>query len=103
MAEGMTRLLHDRYYAYAADLAWVNSQCTMQPIATFQQPLLLKGKVESTIPTLFILASGWNDSPFPKFFERARAKGWKTMSIACGHDVMLDRPAELTQALLEYA
>lgn len=25
----------------AADLAWVDSQCTMQPLATFQQPLML--------------------------------------------------------------
>jgi pimeloyl-ACP methyl ester carboxylesterase len=84
----------------AADCAWVNSQCTMQPIATFQQKLALQGKAEPKIPTLYILASGWNDSPFPKFHERALAKGWKTMAIACGHDVMLDCPEELTQALL---
>jgi pimeloyl-ACP methyl ester carboxylesterase len=84
----------------AADAAWVNSQCTVQPIATFQQPLLLNNKAEPATPTLYIFASGWGDSPFHKFHERARAKGWKTLSIASGHDVMLDKPAELTQALL---
>ena len=84
----------------AADAAWVDRQCTMQPIATFQQPLLLNNKTEPKTPTLFILASGWNDSPFNAFYERARVKGWKTLEIACGHDVMLDKPAELTRALL---
>jgi hypothetical protein len=29
--------------------------------------------------------------------------GWKTMEIACSHDVMLDRPAALTETLLSAA
>ena len=49
----------------AADLAWVDSQCTMQPLATFQQPLMLTGTAGAALPTTFILASGWSDSPFP--------------------------------------
>jgi pimeloyl-ACP methyl ester carboxylesterase len=85
----------------AADLAWVDSQCTMQPLATFQQPLTLTGTAGAALPTTFILASGWSDSPFPKFYERAKAKGWKTLSIPCGHDVMLDQPEQLTAALLD--
>jgi pimeloyl-ACP methyl ester carboxylesterase len=84
----------------ATDAAWVDSQCTMQPMATFQQPLLLKNKVEPNIPTAYILASGWADSPFHKFHQQAKAKGWQTSIIDCGHDVMLDKPAELTRALL---
>jgi pimeloyl-ACP methyl ester carboxylesterase len=84
----------------AADAAWVDSQCTMQPIATFQQPLLLKNKADPKKPTLYIFASGWNDSPFSQFHERAKTRGWQTLTLACGHDVMLDKPAELTQALL---
>ena len=86
----------------ADDLAWVNRQCTMQPIATFQQAIALKGNA-NTLPTTFILATGWNDSPFPKFCERAKAKGWKTLSVASGHDVMLDKPEELTKILLAVA
>ena len=46
---------------------------------------------------------GWNDSPFPAFYERAKARGWKTLTMPCGHDVMLDRPEELTSALLGVA
>ena len=86
----------------ANDLDWVNRQCTVQPLATFQQAITLKGSA-TTIPTTFILANGWNDSTFPLFNERAKAKGWKTLSIPCGHDVMLDRPEELTRTLLEVA
>lgn len=85
------------------DLAWVNRQCTMQPMATFQQAIKLSGRPDAVKNSTFILASGWNDSPFPPFCDRARAKGWTTITIACGHDVMLDRPEELTKALLGVA
>ena len=87
----------------AADSDWVNRQCTMQPLATFQQKLKLQGKALTSIPTTYILASGWNDSPFLQFYEGAKAKGWQTHSLTCGHDVMLDKPEELTQALLDIA
>ena len=85
------------------DRAWVNGQCTMQPIATFQQALKLEGPAYPAARTSFILASGWSDSPFPQFYERARAKGWNTLSLPCGHDVMLDMPEELTSALVGIA
>jgi pimeloyl-ACP methyl ester carboxylesterase len=87
----------------ASDLEWVNRQCTMQSLATFQQPIKLKGTAGAASPATFILATGWSDSPFPVFFERAKARGWTTLSIPCGHDVMLDRPEELTSALLGVA
>ena len=87
----------------ADDLEWVNRQCTMQPLATFQQAIKLKGTADAAKPATFILASGWSDSPFHLAYERAQARGWKTLSIPCGHDVMLDRPEELTRALLDVA
>jgi pimeloyl-ACP methyl ester carboxylesterase len=87
----------------ADDLEWVNRQCTRQPLATFQQVLKLERKGDAAENATFILASGWNDSPFPAFYERAKARGWKTLTVACGHDVMLDRPEELASALLGIA
>jgi pimeloyl-ACP methyl ester carboxylesterase len=84
----------------AADRDWVNRQCTMQPLATFQQPLRLTGGIDRIKNSTFILASGWAPSPFPYFFEKAKTKGWKTVDLSCGHDVMLDMPAELTRELL---
>jgi pimeloyl-ACP methyl ester carboxylesterase len=82
------------------DREWVNRQCTVQPLATFQQAIKLRGAAEAIKPTTFILADGWSDSPFPQYCQRAKAKGWRTLSISCGHDVMLDRPEELTSVLL---
>jgi pimeloyl-ACP methyl ester carboxylesterase len=87
----------------AADIKWVNRQCTMQPLATFQQAIKLNGTAEATKPATFMLANGWNDTPFPFFYERAKARGWKTLLIPSGHDVMLDRPEELMRALLSVA
>ena len=87
----------------AGEREWANRQCTMQSLATFQQAIKLKRQSDALPPSTFILASGWNDSPFPMFYERAKAKGWRTLTIPCGHDVMLDRPEELTSALLDIA
>jgi pimeloyl-ACP methyl ester carboxylesterase len=80
----------------AADLDWVNRQCTMQPLATFQQPLHLTGGSAQIKDITFILASRGSSSPFARFYERAKSKGWNTLTMLCGHDVMLDLPEELT-------
>jgi hypothetical protein len=84
------------------DRAWADRQCTPQPLATFQQRL----RVDNTFPpskVTHILATGYEHSPFPPFHEIAKRKGWKTLTIDCGHDVMLDRPAELTAMLRDAA
>jgi pimeloyl-ACP methyl ester carboxylesterase len=86
------------------DRAWVDRQCTLHPLATFQQPLSLTGAHESIQNTTYIHADGYEPAlPFPKFYEDAKAKGWKTLTIHCGHDVMLDQPEQLTQMLLSIA
>ena len=80
------------------DRAWMEAQCTPQPLATFQQRL----RVDRTFPAAkctHILATGYEHSPFPPFHEIAKARGWKTLAIDCGHDVMLDKPAELAAML----
>jgi pimeloyl-ACP methyl ester carboxylesterase len=82
------------------DRDWVNRQGTMQSLACFEQPMHLTGALNQIINITYILASGWSPSPFPQFYEKAKAKGWKTITIECGHDVMLDRPEELAEQLL---
>jgi len=81
------------------DREWVDRQCTMQPLATFQQPIRLNGRFSTPQNTTFILATGFADSPFQPFYEQARTRGWTTMTLSCGHDVMLDQPQELTEIL----
>jgi len=85
------------------DREWVDRQCTMQPLATFQQPIRLNGWFSTPQNTTFILATGFADSPFQPFYEQARTRGWTTMTLSCGHDVMLDQPQELTDILADIA
>jgi pimeloyl-ACP methyl ester carboxylesterase len=80
------------------DRAWVDRQCTPQSLATFQHRL----RVDNVFPAskvTHILATGYEHSPFPPFHEIAKRKGWKTLTVDCGHDVMLDKPAELAAML----
>ncbi|MBT2186556.1 hypothetical protein [Sphingobium nicotianae] len=51
----------------------------------------------------FHLCVGWGDTPFTRSYDRAKARGWTTSEIACGHDVMLDHPEALTAELLGVA
>ncbi len=81
-----------------ADRAWVDAQCTPQSLATFQHRLA----VRNTLPpgkATHVLATGYGQSPFLRFHELAKRKGWNTVTVDCGHDVMLDRPAELVGIL----
>jgi pimeloyl-ACP methyl ester carboxylesterase len=85
-----------------ADREWVDRLCTVHPFAAIEQRLHLTGGLERIANISYILATGWNGaSPFPPFYEKAKAKGWKTSTVPCGHDVMLDLPGELTNALIE--
>jgi len=82
------------------DRAWMDLQCTPQSLATFQQPLRLSGAIDRIRNITYILADGWAPTPFPQFYEKAKARGWKTLVMHCGHDVMLDLPEALAEALL---
>ena len=86
----------------AADRAWVDRQTTVHPLAAMEEHLHLQGGREKIENISFILATGWDGpSPFPPFYEKAKAKHWKTRTVPCGHDVMLDLPEELTTILVE--
>ena len=85
------------------DAAWVNAQCTSQSIASFEEHIRLNRVPSHTHDAAHILATGWDNSPFRAAHERAKAKGWKTRTVTCGHEVMLELPGELTDLLLEFA
>jgi pimeloyl-ACP methyl ester carboxylesterase len=86
----------------AGDREWVNRQCTMQPLDTFEQRIRLSGGAGKIRNITYILATGFTEgSPFPPFYEKAKARGWRTLTVSCGHDVMLDLPDELTQILVD--
>lgn len=86
-----------------ADREWVDRQCTPQPLATFQQRLRLRSAPLPPAKVTHVLATGYDQSPFPPFHEIAKRQGWKTLTVDCGHDVMLDRPDELAAILRDAA
>jgi pimeloyl-ACP methyl ester carboxylesterase len=86
-----------------ADRAWVDSQCTAQSVACFEQPIQLTGRLAQIKRIDYIFANAWGGghSPFIRFYERARARGWRTHEVASGHDVMIDEPAALAELLIQ--
>jgi pimeloyl-ACP methyl ester carboxylesterase len=83
----------------AADAAWVDRQCTMHPLSTFESPARITGPCDGIGTIGYILASCF-DGPFGQFYAKAGERRWWREELACGHDVMLDMPNELTTLLL---
>lgn len=81
------------------DRALVDQLCTPQPLATFEQPLDYSDHAQSIADTRFIYATGWSNSPFGGAVKAAQRRGWPVITIESGHDVMLDKPSELTALL----
>jgi pimeloyl-ACP methyl ester carboxylesterase len=84
--------------------AWVDRRCVPQAFATFEVPLLLTGDGAKVKSRLYILADGWDPSPFRYFARKYEGQpGWEMAKFPCGHDVMVDMPKELAAALAKLA
>ncbi|WP_444889858.1 alpha/beta fold hydrolase [Microbulbifer sp. DLAB2-AA] len=84
------------------DQAWVNRRSVDQPLKTFEQPIFLEGAWKLIPDRIYIYATGWAPGIGKPFYEIAqRDSGWQSSSIQCGHDVMIDKPEELTQMLID--
>jgi pimeloyl-ACP methyl ester carboxylesterase len=87
-----------------ANRAWVDRRCVPQALATFEMPLLLTGEHAKVSRRLYILADGWDPSPFRYFAGKLEgAAGWQVTKLPCSHDVMVDMPKELAVELLRLA
>jgi pimeloyl-ACP methyl ester carboxylesterase len=102
---GMTNPLPaEMFNVSAANCEWVNRRCVPQALATFEMPVLLSGKIENVKRRLYILADGWDPSPFRYFAKKyTGAPGWDVVKLPCGHDVMVDLPNELAAAIAKIA
>jgi hypothetical protein len=80
--------------------AWVDRRCSPQALATFEGQILLTGHGSAIEDRLFILAEGWDPSPFRYFARQVTGKaGWRVSTVPCGHEVMVDMPVELANLL----
>jgi pimeloyl-ACP methyl ester carboxylesterase len=85
----------------AADAAWVDSICGPQSLASFAQAVRIGVEAVRVSRRTYVFASANGMETFRPIYERLRPdKDWTVHSIPCGHDVMLDSPAELAALLL---
>jgi pimeloyl-ACP methyl ester carboxylesterase len=98
---GMTRPLPaEMFNVSPANRDWVNRRCVPEALATFEMPVLLSGRIENVKRRLYILADGWDPSPFRYFAKKyTGAPGWDVIKLSSGHDVMVDVPDELAAAI----
>ena len=87
-----------------ANRAWVDRRCVAQALATFELPALLTGDHNKVKQRLYILADGWDPSPFRHFAAKFEGQpGWRVTKLASSHDVMVDLPLELARELMALA
>jgi len=69
-------------------------------LSSFEAPAQISGACDGIANIGYILASRF-DGPFGQFYAQARERRWWQEELACGRDVMLDMPNELTALLLQ--
>ena len=85
------------------DRAWIDAQCTPQPLATFLDKTAATGGREKVPKKSYVRAKGYNSVPFDTGLAKSKTAGWRTYEVPCGHDVMVDMPDRLVEILLEVA
>ncbi|MDB5570612.1 MAG: esterase [Hyphomicrobiales bacterium] len=88
----------------AADRAWVDAQMTPQPVGVALTPIVLTGARDRIAKKTYMRAARYENARFDDFHTQAqRDPTWRTRVFDCGHDVMLDMPDALADALVEAA
>jgi pimeloyl-ACP methyl ester carboxylesterase len=86
------------------DQAWVNSKLTAQPLGPTFTRNRFTGAREKVAKKTYIRASGYPMPSFDKWLAQCKADPtWRTHSIDSGHDIMVDKPDELTESLVAAA
>ena len=82
------------------DAAWVDSKMTPHPVKCFTEVLRVGGAYTTIAEKVYIRALDYPSASFDATLERCRTdRAWRTIEMRCGHDVMIDRPEELSTIL----
>ena len=85
----------------ANDAAWVDATCVPQSLASFAQAVRKGVEAVEVTRRTYVFATANGMETFRPIFDRLRDDSrWKVLTVACGHDVMLDAPEELATMLL---
>jgi pimeloyl-ACP methyl ester carboxylesterase len=84
------------------DRAWVDGLCGPQPMKTFTDKIRLTGARERVAKKSYIRAGAYANPGFDRALGEVKADpSWRTFSVPCGHDVMVDMPERLAEMLME--
>jgi pimeloyl-ACP methyl ester carboxylesterase len=82
------------------DRAWVDAMCTPHPIASFTDKIVVTGARDRIPKKTYIRAKGYPSVPFDGYQAQVtKVASWRMHELPCGHDAMVDLPAELTELL----
>ena len=87
----------------AADVAWMTTRITPQPLRSFEEPVRLTDQAALALPRSYILCRQDEPSLFDPFAEQARHAGWGYYELMTCHDAMITVPEELADILLKVA
>ncbi len=83
---------------------WIKARNTLQPLATYTEPVPAGNAMSAAIPRTFIHCTSY-PATTPRLFdasaEKARTKGWPVHELAAGHLAMLTAPRELADLMLQ--
>jgi pimeloyl-ACP methyl ester carboxylesterase len=87
-----------------ADVAWIDSLTTPQPNGVWPHPIHLTGARDRIAKRAYVRAGLYPNPNFDAAMEKQRARpGWRVMSLAGGHDLMVDAPDDLANLFIELA
>lgn len=94
----------DRYNINPANRPWVESMATPQPIGSSLQSIHITGAYERVPKKAYIRAIAYPHNYFGAYYEGLKDDpSWRTFEVNCGHVVMVDKPDELTDILIDVA
>ena len=80
----------------AKDADWVNSKVTPHPTRSLTETLHVTGAYQTIREKLYVRTPAFAQPAFDAAYSRCRAnREWKTSEMSCGHDLMIDQPAEV--------
>ena len=73
------------------------------PLLTLLEAVHFTGEEAKIARRAYIYATGYEQTPFPRFYRQARAEGWECHETDCDHFVMQNRPEKTAEVLLGLA
>lgn len=87
-----------------ADQKWVDEKMTPHPFATFRDPAGSASAYQRIRRKFYVRATRYASEPFDQFAGKLRSRSdWSVRFLDAGHDLMIDRPADVAALLLEAA